>query len=102
MSTQELRADLRDRGIKVTNRDVPTTESVQQRLQESDALWVTQAKITATDVEAHAHLQAKEVVGKLTEEERARLRLCIALTREANRFAILVQEGLFSPWRDTL
>ena len=65
MSSQELRAELRDRGIKVTDRDVPTKVSVQQRLQESDALWVAKAKITATDVEAHALLQAKEVVVSL-------------------------------------
>jgi len=96
MPLQELRAELRDRGIKVTDRDVPTKVSVQQRLQESDALWVTQAKITATDVEAHALLQAKEVLGELTEEERARLRLCIALTKDANHFWALEYEKLFS------
>ena len=77
MSTQELRAELRDRGIKVMARDVPTKVSVQQRLQESDALWVAKAKITAMG--SRARLQAKEVVGKLTDEQRARLRLCIAL-----------------------
>ena len=49
MSLKELKEDLRDRGIKIDNCDVPTTVSVQQRLQESDALWVTQAKVTATD-----------------------------------------------------
>ena len=80
MSKQELKADLRDRGIAHEDATLPTKVSMQQRLQESDSLWMTQARIRATDVESHALLQAKEVVGQITEEERARLRLCIART----------------------
>ena len=53
--------------------------------------------MTTVDVETFAFLQAKEVVSGLTEDERTRLKLHIALEREENHLTILKKEGFFAP-----
>ena len=97
MSKKELQEELRNRGVRPGRTTSLTNQNVQDRLRQSDALWVDTAKMTTVDVETFAFLQAKEVVSGLTEDERTRLKLHIALEREENHLTILKKEGFFAP-----
>ena len=97
MSKKELQEELRHRGVRPGKTAGLPNQKAQDRLRQSDALWVDTAKMTTVDVETFAFLQAKEVVSGLTEDERTRLKLHIALEREENHLTILKKEEFFAP-----